>query len=135
REGHDGPKIKNALALSVCRRSGEHTTAVLGWGQAALLNDLVDHFADGASDRWAYKLRAELPTLEALDLGVSEKEVRRLLGRVEAPPPGFVEHVLTLFTNYRKEMRKGKRDWSGANILDGFVTLCQSASFLARGRE
>src|SRR5262249_30102780 len=28
---HGDPSIKDALALSVCRRSGEHTIAVLGW--------------------------------------------------------------------------------------------------------
>jgi CRISPR-associated protein Cmr2 len=151
RTGAD-PKTKNALALAVCRRSGEHTTAVLGWAQVGLLSSLVEYFRDrkeesrsGASDRWAYKLRAELPTLCQLSevgpavagraLEAGRAEVKRLLGRIESAPTGFTQHVLSLLDGYCDEMRGAGRGWLEADILEGFVTLCQSASFLARRRE
>jgi CRISPR-associated protein Cmr2 len=150
---HGDPDAKDALALTVCRRSGEHTTAVLGWGQASLLTGLVADFRLGASDRWAYKLRAELPTLRDLPLesvrdeAVPEParaeallrpgraEALRLVGRVEKAPAGFAGRVAALFDAYRDEMRGPARNWPADEILEGFVTLCQSASFLARGRE
>jgi hypothetical protein len=97
--------------------------------------DLVTAFQKGASDRWAYKLRAELPTLRALPLTAGRAEALRLVGRVEAAPPGFADRVRTLFDEYRDEMKTPTRNWPDADVLEGFVTLCQSASFLARGRE
>jgi CRISPR-associated protein Cmr2 len=128
-------KTKDALALRVCRRSGEHTMAVFGWGQAESLTGLVDDFLAGASDRWAYKLRGALPTLGALGLTAGRAEINRLLARVESPPPGFADRVRALFDQYRDEMTRPGRGWGGEETLDGFVTLCQAASFLARGRD
>jgi CRISPR-associated protein Cmr2 len=132
---HGDPKTKDALALTVCRRSGEHTTVVLGWEQAPLVTGLVNNFRAGASDRWAYKLRTELPTLRALPLSAGRAETLRLVKRVEHAPNDFDGRVLTLFDEYQKEMRQPTRNWPDDQILEGFVTLCQSASFLARGRD
>jgi CRISPR-associated protein Cmr2 len=141
---------RNALALTVCRRSGEHTTFVMDWqvdaGDAGAesywdMTDLFTHlvrlFRGGASDRWAYKLRGELPTLQGKEVpwGAATAELRRLVQRVEgvADREALGELVERLATGYRAGMAKrGRPDHA---ILADFVALCQSASFLARGRD
>jgi len=40
-----------------------------------------------------------------------------------------------LFDAYQKQMQLSARNWPDADVLTGFVALCQSASFLARGKE
>ena len=136
---------RDALCLRVLRRSGEHSSAVLGWDQTAPLDALVDQFADGFGDRWAYKLRATLPSLAVADSAAVSRfqsELRRLLDRVEAGG-GDLEMVrkqtLDLLDKFQSwtQTRERNRDnaWPIPRVLTGFVTLCQSASFLARGRE
>ena len=132
---HGKSDVKNALALTVCRRSGEHTTVVLGWAQTELLTKLVNDFIDEVSDRWAYKLRTELPTLRFLPLHAARAETLRLVGRTEKATEEFKETIGALFDSYQSELKDPKRNWPDGDILEGFVTLCQSASFLARGRD
>lgn len=142
---------KNALALAICRRSGEHSLVVMGWSQTEGLSKLVRSFIGpeipreakphGVSDRWTYLLRAELPTLGRLPAEVLRSEVLRLMGRIDGPPPDFVKTVIELFDSYALEMSETPADpelgrrWSSERILDGFVKLCQAAAFLARGRD
>jgi CRISPR-associated protein Cmr2 len=123
---------RDALGLRVVRRSGEDSSAVVGWGQVGALQALVNDFRAGASDRWTYRLRAELPTLGALPEGAFRGETCRLLDRMEAPPDwqqAFRDRVLQFWDDYR-----GRRG-DGPDTRADFVTLCQSASFLARGRD
>src|SRR5262249_21624423 len=124
---------RDALALRVLRRSAEHMGTVLGWDQLDAVESLVSQFAEGFSDRWTYQLRAALPSLAATDpdaLARFEAELRRLLAR-EAAPTG--SQVVQLLAGYRRWAQES-RNWPLPRVLDGFVTLCQSA-FLARGRE
>jgi CRISPR-associated protein Cmr2 len=129
---------RNALTLTVCRRSGEHTTATLPWALAAPLDGLVDQFAGEVSDRWAYHLRAELPTLQGVPWPAVAAETRRLLQRLEGADPTRLgqhrEAALGFLESYRREMTGG-RGRTEKEALEGFVTLCQAASFLARGRD
>lgn len=154
---------RNALTLAVCRRSGEHQTVSLGWDQVEALQQLVDQFTDprgpagqpGVSDRWAYKLREELPSLSGrseksgpeipwekrevpLPWDARTKEMDRLLERIEMKDQQrkrqFIRTVEELRSLYHAEGTE-KRGWTEEDVLNGFVTLCQSASFLARGRE
>ncbi len=142
---------RDAVTLTVCRRSGEHQTVTMGWGQLATLQQIVDDFTDagdkrGISDRWAYKLRAELPTLagDSVPWAAKEAELKRLLNRIEDArgdrKSAFINRVTDLLDQYHEEGKKEKngkkiRDWSDKQIFEDFVTLCQSASFLARGRD
>jgi CRISPR-associated protein Cmr2 len=150
---------RDALALRVCRRSGEHSGAALGWDQVAALDQLTRRYADtDVSDRWAYRLRAELPALVemprdarprlALEWRAVEKEARRLLGRLEGREDElalFRTAVERFLAGYRDELRqrqsrRGETERptaaeTDAAALEGFVTLCQAASFLARGRD
>ena len=142
-------KAKDALALTICKRSGEHATVVMGWDQTPLLQKLVSDFKGTkvertgekhppASDRWTYKLRTEVPTLTALPLAAGRAETLRLVRRVENAPPKFDERIGELFKSYQAEI--GYADdpdlaKPDADVLTGFVLLCQSASFLARGKE
>lgn len=132
---------RDRLALTVCRRSGEHTTAILTWPQAGTFNQLVGLFiAPGVSDRWAYRLREVLPTLEGLPVAAVRAEVYRLLNRTdrvgtEDQMARFREGVLDLFDQKcGAEPGDLDRPIDRAELTD-FVTLCQSASFLARGRD
>lgn len=170
-KAHGDKETKDALALTVCKRSGEHSTVVIGWDAAKLLKDhiveggklvptgLIQAFVDKAPDRWTYKLRDEVDRLtqpaESAKtawpvpgplLALSKAEMLRLVGRGEfgsgEKKKAFLSVIESLFDAYQKEMQVRKNDngeiarnWPDAEVLTGFVTLCQSASFLARGRE
>jgi len=146
---------RDALQILACRRSGEHATALCPWDLAGSISDWVERFSQDASDRWAYHLRADLPTLRGLPVEAIRAEIRRQIGRSEEEtkrkfPP---EDMTGVFERYRQELlterrrpRDGKflqafptreeqdRELTG-RALEGFITLCQSASFLARGRD
>jgi CRISPR-associated protein Cmr2 len=124
---------RNALTLRIVRRSGEDSQCVIGWPDVPLVQKLVGKFLAGASDRWAYRLRAELPTLEGLAEGPFRSELSRLLQRSEQSSPQFVEQVLALWDRYHQFC--GERAGAELPARGHFVTLCQSASFLARGRD
>ncbi len=133
------PTVKDALALTICKRSGEHSTVVMGWPEAGMLQPLIAAFVDKASDRWTYKLREELETLKFLPLEAGKAETLRLVGRGEfggeAKKKAFLAVISNLFDAYQKQMQLPARNWPDADVLIGFVALCQSASFLARGKE
>jgi CRISPR-associated protein Cmr2 len=123
---------KDRLGVRVCRRSGEHTSAVLPWGLAPQLEKLVVAFAGGISDRWAYRLRGELPTLagELVPQGAFRAETRRLLLRIEAEKKRkeqFCSDVLAFLDDLSS--RRSTR------CEVDFLNLCQTAAFLARGRD
>lgn len=132
-------KGRNALALTICRRSGEHTTAVCPWSCVPELEKLIDLYLSEKppSDRWAYKLRAELPTLLGLPPEAATAELQRLLGRVEGEQQK--KQLTEIVTAFKKKYHADFKDepWNQAEqeILGQFATLCQSASFLARGRD
>jgi CRISPR-associated protein Cmr2 len=147
---------RNALQLAVLRRSGEHASAPCAWDTVEQLEEWVKAFAGGVSDRWVYHLHGELETLQALPVEAIQAEIRRQVDRAEEETRrklGSGEKgragtdVAAAFGEYRKTMRArrmqknaagaGKKD-SGApheHFLGDFLTLLQSASFLARGRE
>ena len=121
---------RNMLQVVACRRSGEHAAALCPWDFLDTVQGWVEAFSAGASDRWAYQIREELPTLSGLDQEAVMAEIRRQIGRTEKTtqnrlPP---DTLASAFEAYRSAMPT-------ANVLEGFVTLCQTASFLARGRE
>jgi len=126
---------RDALAMTVCRRSGEHTTTVIGWDQADAFISLVKAFRDGASDRWAYQLRGELPTLQGEKLPPEARagELLRILRRAEGTTADFQTMVERLLSAYLKEMLG--RGHTPGQVFAEFVTVCQSAAFLARGRD
>jgi len=140
-------KVKDALALAICKRSGEHSTVVMGWEETVLLQDLVKLFAKGASDRWTYKLREFIEDLiEPRDrtkdfwangqlLAMGEAETKRLIGRSDNATETFKGVITKLLEAYQLQMQKQERHWPAEDILMGFVRLCQSASFLARGKD
>jgi CRISPR-associated protein Cmr2 len=133
---------RDALGLTVCRRSGEHSSALLPWSQCRHVESLVNIFLDKVSDRWAYKLRAELPTLQgaAIPWELVRAETTRLLGRLEKGDRDKVQQPALEFLDayhgaLTQPRQHGGRGRTAAVALEGFVTLCQAASFLARGRD
>lgn len=144
---------KNALCLSIRRRSGEQTWAlcpwpfsrtVAGWLHAFLPDDQRRH----ASDRWAYHLAGEVSTLTGLErqaiaaeirrqVNRAESDTRRRLGEPEQPKDGerAGDIVSDQFNNYYDLIVNSRRQIELADALKEFLTLCQSASFMARGRE
>ncbi len=134
-KAHGDKGTKDALAVTVCKRSGEHSTVVLGWLEAKHIQDLVSAFKGGASDRWAYKLRAESETLKGLPLAAGKAEALRLVGRGENVSGDFQSVIRRLFDAYQQQMQSSARNWPDSEVLTGFVGLCQTASFLSRGKE
>ncbi len=139
---------RNAIQISICRRSGEHATALCPWSFAGVVEKWVEAFRNGASDRWAYHLRSELEVLCGLPPEAMAAEIRRQVNRAEeATRKKLLEELgeqsslsagdalAESFTKYSTLTTEGERlrFSSAAEALEQFVTLCQSASFLARG--
>ena len=145
---------RDALEIAVCRRSGEHATALCPWDFAHHVDRWVQCFSEQASDRWAYHLRGELETLRGLNVGAMRAEIGRQIGRGEEKTKhAFLPDAVSAFDEYRQsflsDQRRPKneafvakfpvreeqdRELTG-HALESFITLCQSASFLAQGRD
>lgn len=133
---------RNAVGISFMRRSGEHAMAVAAWDDVAWMEDLMGAFDRGASDRWAYRLRALEPTLSHLPDGALLAEIKRQVNRSEGPTrtalgaDGTVtagEKVAGLFGSYRA--RRAAVGGPSDRLLRDFLVLCQGASFLTRARD
>src|SRR5262249_55800157 len=123
---------RDALGLAVCRRSGEHSFALVPREQCEHVEKLVGIFQQKVSDRWAYKLRAELPTLRGAEEIIPWEMVRaetvRLLHRLEKADRDKMEQpTLALLDDYHQAMTGERRRRTAAGALEGFVTLCQAA--------
>jgi len=114
---------KDRLTLAILRRSGEHASATCAWGYVGTLVDQVTAFGD-SSDRWAYQIRRQLPVLKGLPPEAFAAELRRLLHHSEKADPRFA-------ADFEEFLRMA----GGEDRREEFVILCQSASFLARGRD
>ena len=126
---------RDTLALGFLRRSGERGRAVLpSWDLADWFRDLVALFAQGVTDRWAYRLRAELPTLggAAVPREAVASEIRRLVDRTsEGTLSGHDAEAW--WRNYSCEVKRQNR--SSTDMLFDFTQFCQGASFVARGDD
>jgi len=125
---------RNALTLAVWRRSGEHAEAMMEWDFADDVIKWIGLFIENASDRWAYRLRQELPVLQGIECDAFKAEIKRLIVKGSDEKVKFEEKdVLEAFDKYYAKMiKRGRPDES---IRADFVTLIQSTSFLARGRD
>lgn len=144
---------KDALGITIRRRSGQHTSAICPWEFAETVEDWRNAFSrddgnPGASDRWAYHLAGEKATLAALPPSAMAAEIRRQVNRAEADTRrrlgepnesiGFRtagDLLAAQFSQYCDMVVNDRRTMESAGALDGFLTLCQSASFMARGRD
>lgn len=130
---------RDRLAIRLCKRSGEHTTTLVRWERVVEVEDLRKAFAgrEGISDRWLYQLRADLGTLQALPESAARGEIERLARRIQLDgltgearkqrQEEVVTHILAVYAFCAAE--------PGRPALSDFVTLGQTASFLARGRD
>jgi len=142
---------RNLLRVVACRRSGEHPAALCPWQYVGQVEEWTETFRSQASDRWTYHLREELPILEGLELEAVTAEIRRQVGRTEErrfPPEGMAD-AFRSYLRMRLETDgnladtshaaahadPGKQRGLFASALHDFIVLCQTASFLARGRE
>jgi hypothetical protein len=98
----------------------------------------------GASDRWAYHLAAERETLVGLPEAAMRAEISRQVGRADevsrvrlgrgnAQDAG--PELARSFGRYLDFVRSRIPAQTPREALVNFITLCQSASFLARGRD
>lgn len=146
---HGGDRQKSAVSITVCRHSGEHTSFVIGWQQADRFQELIRLFQEeNVSDRWAYKLMETSPILGSLSEEAIASELDRTVARTEGSNPlqlsTLKSHLSAFWNEYYQEMTGHGRNWHASNngssvnnvaILNNFVTLCRSASFMARGRN
>ena len=131
---------KNLLAITVCRRSGEHSKTLVPWDLLKDVNGWVNAFLNGASDRWAYQLRADIDTLAGLDSEIFKLEMMRQLNRSESKTlellkPSEISGVFDKYYTTMCERRAKMREPTKLDPMREFVTLVQTASFLARGRD
>jgi len=133
---------KDALCIRVRRRSGEHTSAICSWPFVTTVSSWMTQFMAGASDRWAYHLYAQRSTLNRLPIPAMQAEIRRQINHSDEPTPSLIppEQLAHAFDQLRSEMVStpaGDRLRFGTPgaALDSFLTLCHTASFLARGRD
>jgi len=135
---------RDALQIVVCRRSGEHTSVLCPWEFADTVERWVQAFVgpDGASDRWAYRLYSERETLGGLpqeafcallsrEVNRAEERTKQKLGATRDKAAG--QKLVEAFGEYLSQLRR-PRTLSQAEAVENFVLLCQTASFLARGR-
>ncbi len=134
---------KDALQVAVMRRSGERSSTLCPWPIADDMIEWTQAFLDGASDRWAYRLRALAPTLGGVDMPQEAvaSEIRRQLGRSDENTRRSLGNGGTgdkaidkAFLRYAASCAKRPGTESGSAFED-FVILCQAASFFARGRD
>lgn len=133
---------RDRLELAVRKRAGERSTVPLAWSMLAWVDDLVTAFAGGASDRWTYRLRQAATTLSTphLPAEAAIAELRRQISRADtatqealAGPDGTPAADRRL-----ADLMRAYSDWAGfdgAEGLSAFLSLCQSAAFIARGRS
>jgi len=149
---------RNLLVLAANRRSGEHAQSVCPWAVIPLLESLMSAFSDSegeASDRWVYHLRSEAETLAALDESAIRAEIRRLAERSDPNSRQCLEKHLrahnsnfrsvgdalsSAYAEYRSLLQEVKLQsvWPPglmSHPLGQFICLCQTASFLVRGKE
>ncbi len=133
---------RDALALTIRRRSGEHTSAICPWSFAETVREWMAAFHRGASDRWTYHLYADRATLEELPVEAIKSEMRRQIRRAESPTPELIppSRFAECFDGFRQlsvspEEGARPRFHSKEESLVHFLTLCHTASFLARGRD
>jgi CRISPR-associated protein Cmr2 len=122
---------KDALAITIRRRSGEHTSAVCPWAFVPTVDHWAQQFRSGASDRWAYHLYVERSSLAHLSVEAMQAEIRRQINRAEEPTPRLLPpaSIAEAFESFRS------RFGTAGEALASFLTLCHTASFLARGRD
>lgn len=140
---------RDILQVTVCRRSGEHGAALCPWEEVGQVIDWIEAFRQDASDRWAYHLAGELPTLRGLRPEAMRAEIRRQVDRAEEPTRRRLgatkeksagQCVGDAFERYRLASSQSAseaphRRLDDAQAVTQFVKLCQTASFLARGRD
>jgi len=150
-EKHAKSSGRDILAITVCRRSGEHTTALCPWDFSETLNGWVKAFTPsgqsktGASDRWARHLYQELPVLKGLPRDAVCAEMRRQVNRAEEDtrrllwpdnPKHAGEELINEFNDYCDKMKAvPERNFTKDKLLENFLTLCQTAAFLARRKD
>ncbi|MES2791593.1 MAG: type III-B CRISPR-associated protein Cas10/Cmr2 [Planctomycetota bacterium] len=139
---------RNCLALKTCRGSGEYSTAVLPWDVISVMNRWVASFINQASDRWAYRLAAEMTTWSAFsDIEILKKELNRQLARSDdetrcqfLPQTDSATMMRDLQDYYDLSIAWSAQKTQAAEpsvgkLFEQFITLIQSASFIARGRD
>ncbi|MEJ5341200.1 MAG: type III-B CRISPR-associated protein Cas10/Cmr2 [Thermogutta sp.] len=161
-EKHAKNNGRDLVAITVCRRSGEHTVALCPWPFLDILQGWISAFTPsqespaGASDRWARHLYRDLPVLKGLPVDAMKAEIRRQVDRAEestrkrlspeAPKKAGAKIVeqLELFGSLWDQRSRslpkagatpGASAGRNGQLLENFLTLCQTASFLARRRD
>ena len=127
---------RDRVALVTARRSGEVAQAVCPWPFVPWVDKLRRAFAGGASDRWTYRLRAESAALASgvLPRAAVRSEIGRLVNRGANDGGGGSLADLDvpgMFDTYGN----GRTDDTSEDVLRDFTTLCQAASFMARGGD
>lgn len=149
---------RNACVLKIYRRSGKHSSVLCSWNMVQQVEKWMNAFENGASDRWTYRIQAEMPALSGLPLEAMKAELKRQVNRAERKTRELFgetgnksagQLLCDLFEEYL-ENRKAQTEKTAGNrptfsdpvrppgpgdFFMDFIVLVQSASFLAERRD
>lgn len=133
KEAKDGGRDR--VVLKIVRRSGGITSVTLSWDQANWMQSLTDVFTGNVSDRWAYHLRRELPTLgdEELPAAAVRAEIRRLSLRIREGRAGEQFGTAAEPENWWDKYCELAQERPAS--LVNFTRLVLGASFIARAQD
>lgn len=153
---------RDQLTLQICRHSGEWCNTPLYWDEIDDFQALLKLFlSDGEfslTNRWAYRLRQMSTDFQRFESDEPvESEIRRQMKRIESNHQLRLAHMLSslgLSNNasegmvelFQKYAQKRREQWASLahmssddvkpyRLLESFSLLCQSLSFMARGRD
>jgi len=126
---------RNALAISIARRSGDTTSAVMGWPLVGDWQRAAELLAE-RSDRWVHHLVDEWQTLRTLPLAAVWERVRHHLLHGEEGSRES-QHLGELFSQISTTWGSwcGDKAWSfltSEQRIDHFLTACQHAAWLGK---
>ncbi len=151
---------RNACCVRVLKRSGPPVGAVTSWEILPLMGEISQSLADGASDGWLTTLEVKvLGRLTPSGNACREESLKALLEAFLGHSQGEKKHVhermqkqvMQLWTN-TADFLEGRPSYKGTiqggpypdrlrdnpnfglRLLDDFIGIAHTASFLARGR-
>lgn len=124
---------RDRVAIAIARRSGERDIMTCRWDYLESVSGWVRAFVDGkASDRWAYRLRADVDSVKSLCTEALQSLIRAQIKRTDKATR---EAFSSIPDQFRAFVNQRGSSESRSDEFGDFISLCQSASFLARGRD
>lgn len=126
---------RNMLQIRACRRSGEHTKSLCPWPVTGIIQNWMEYFTKGTSDRWCYQLRSLAQTVEHLPPEAQAAVIKRQINRAEKDVKHYFTNIETDYSEFHSQLPKREITDTTLGTFEQFITLVQAASFFVRGRD